>query len=817
MAWPSDQDYNEAIQNPRLAFADQELQSGQVELNAMGIPKARSGNFATVYKVVASGAAHAVRCFRYDNPEHSTRYPAIASYLTQNALPYMVSFRYMSQGIRVGPSWYPFVRMRWVEGDSLVSYIEKNLSSPVALRDLAAAWAQMLSDLRQAKIAHGDLQHGNVLVVQGKLRLVDYDGMYVPALEGSRGIELGHRNYQHPQRTELDFGDYIDNFSAWLIYVSLVALAAQPTLWGQLKGGDECLLFRKADFDAPERSAAFRLLKAQPDAQVRALADRMEYFLWLPPDQVPAISEQEIATKRAGSPSTASSASSPSWIQDYIKQFADETADEFPTIEAGDQSWLQDHVEQTADIGSFTNNVRTDRHVALLAFLTAFAVCTWFSFVGAPLLVAAVWVGGIIVASIITAAVWRLRYRREPVYAAIAALRSELAKVTDERDVANRVFTELKEKRLRRRTSFNDDGSRLQKRESGLQADEQKRLGEIDAALQGALQQITNRMRSAATDEGTEKRKLAETVGGEISRLSHALSALPDQERQELGRIDSDIGAKVTSLASQLQQITARRDGELRIALKEYQDQIVNGHLQRIRLSGASVPGIGPQLTQRLAAAGFVSAGDIGTRSSNVPGIGQKKWAALYAWRQQLEGPIRAREAPKSLPPHKTAGIEQRYESQIRQLQQSLGQEQTRLVTAQQNVRTRMLDQKRVLELQKTTAENSLRQQTVAIEKIFSEQRKQIVADEGSARLQHRQASEECRSRFRAAAGSLGQESDQIKKDYRLSLDQFNKEIESAARSVREISWRRNQTQRRCQAYASRGLRQYSLRVLGRA
>jgi hypothetical protein len=93
MAWPSDQDYNEAIQNPRIAFADQELQSGQVELNAMGIPKARSGNFATVYKVTASGAAHAVRCFRYDNPEHNTRYPAIASYLTQHALAASASHR----------------------------------------------------------------------------------------------------------------------------------------------------------------------------------------------------------------------------------------------------------------------------------------------------------------------------------------------------------------------------------------------------------------------------------------------------------------------------------------------------------------------------------------------------------------------------------------------------------------------------------------------------------------------------------------------------------------------------------------------------
>jgi len=816
MAWPSDQDYNEAIQNPRIAFADQELQVGQVELNAMGIPKARSGNFATVYKVVTDGTAHAVRCFRYDNPEHNIRYPAIAAYLNQNTLPYMVSFRYMSQGIRVGPSWYPFVRMRWVEGDSLVSYIEKNLSSPVALKDLAAAWAKMLTDLRQAKIAHGDLQHGNVLVVQGKLRLVDYDGMYVPALEGSRGIELGHRNYQHPQRTELDFGPHLDNFSAWSIYASLVALAAQPALWGQLKGGDECLLFRKGDFDAPERSAAFRLLKALPDVQTRALADRLEYFLWLPPDQVPAITDEQIATQAAGR-GAPPAPSTPSWIQDYTKQFAAEMADDFPIIEAGDQSWLEDHVEQKTDIGSFSNDVRTDRVTAVSALLTVLVLCTWFSFLHAALLAVVVWIGGISAASLVTLAIWRIRYRAEPIFATLKGLRSDLTRVTKERDGAKRDFEELKGQRLRRRTTFTEDGSRLQKREVGLQADEEKQLRDIDAALQNGLQQITSRMRTAAAEEGTEKRKLAESVGGEITRLSRAISALPDQERQELARLDADIGSGVNSLAAQLQQVTARRDGELRTALKEYQDQIVNSHLQRIRLSDASVAGVGPQLKQRLAVAGFVSAGDIGTRYANVPGIGQKKWAALYAWRQQLEGPIRAREAPKSLPPHKSASIEQRYETQIRQLQQNLVQEQTRLSAAQQNVKARILSQKRTLEQQKATAENNLRQQTAAIEQRFADQRKQIVADEGTARAQHRRASEDCRTQFRAAAARLAEEGEQIKKDYRASLDQFNKEIEAAAKRVREVSWRRNQADRRCSAYSSLSFRQYARRVFGRS
>jgi hypothetical protein len=671
MPWPSDQEYNEAIQNPAVAFADLELKSGQIELNSMGLPKARSGNFATVYKVVTTSTVYAVRCFRYDNPEHSIRYPAIASYLSQNVLPYMVSFRFMSQGIRIGPSWYPTVKMKWVEGESLVSYIEKNLSSHTALQSLASGWAQMLTDLQHANIAHGDLQHGNVLVVQGKLKLVDYDGMYVPALEGRLGIELGHRNYQHPQRTELDFGPHLDNLSAWLIYVSLVALAAQPTLWGQLKAGDECLLFRKEDLDAPDRSAAFRLLRAIPNPHVRNLADQIEHFLWLPPDQIPLVTDQSVESESAGI-NLGSIAPGASWISDYTKPVQTAASDDFPVTEAGDQTWVQDHVEQKIDLGSFVNRASVDRLMSIPVFLAVFGLCAGLSSARGPAVEIAIWIAGGGASCGVILACWRIRYRYEPVFGTILSARSDLSRLSKEGDAATQGLAELKGARLRGRDSYAAAGSRLQERQSALQADESKRLGEIDAALQAALQPIHSRLRATTAEEGAEKRKLLETIGGEIARLSRALVSLPDQERQEMARIDADLGAKVNRLAGQLQQTTARRDAELGAALKEYQDQIVNGHLHKFRIAEASIEGIGPQLKQRLAVAGYVSAADIGAQYSRVPGIGITKAAALHAWRNRLEGPIRLREAPKSLPSHKSANIEQRYEMPVRQLQQNL-------------------------------------------------------------------------------------------------------------------------------------------------
>ena len=142
--------------------------------------------------------------------------------------------------------------MEWLEGDALQVYIERNLDDPLALLNLAEQWVMMTKQLRAAEIGHGDLQHGNVIVSGGQLRLIDYDGMYVPALAGRQSHEIGHRNYQHPLRSEREFGPQVDHFSTWVVYTSLAALTVQPELWRAHGGGDECLLFRREDLSSRE-------------------------------------------------------------------------------------------------------------------------------------------------------------------------------------------------------------------------------------------------------------------------------------------------------------------------------------------------------------------------------------------------------------------------------------------------------------------------------------------------------------------------------------------------------------------------------------
>src|SRR5574341_1249786 len=228
MPWPTPQDYQEALQNPGRSLADPELRAGRVELDPLGLPKPRTGGFASVYRVHCGQGDWAVRCFLRDFQDQQERYTAISDHLTRVKLPYTVDFTFLPQGIRVRGQWYPILKMKWVEGERLDHYIERHLRSPSVLLGLAAHWIQMVKALQQASIAHGDLQHGNVLVVQGNLKLIDYDGMFVPRLNGQVSHEVGHRNYQHPLRTASDFGPHLDNFSAWVVYMSLIALSVDP-------------------------------------------------------------------------------------------------------------------------------------------------------------------------------------------------------------------------------------------------------------------------------------------------------------------------------------------------------------------------------------------------------------------------------------------------------------------------------------------------------------------------------------------------------------------------------------------------------------
>lgn len=272
MNWPTHTDYQDAIQNPPICFAEEDLKAGTAACDMLGLPRVTSGNFASVYELNAGPKRFAVRCFVRQVMGQQGRYARLCEYLGKMKMPWLVDFNYFLKGIMVKGEWYPIVKMDWVEGTPLNTWIEDNLHHPEKLRALAGQWRTLVNDMRTNHLAHGDYQHGNIMVTtKDELRLVDYDGMYCPAFGKGRSPELGHANFQHPRRLPEHYDDTIDNFSAIVIYMSLLALAEEPELWKDFYTVDN-LLLTSGDYKNPQNSKAFARLLASKSPIVKQLA-----------------------------------------------------------------------------------------------------------------------------------------------------------------------------------------------------------------------------------------------------------------------------------------------------------------------------------------------------------------------------------------------------------------------------------------------------------------------------------------------------------------------------------------------------------------
>ncbi len=287
MAWPGITDYSEAMQNPRLCFTGTTYEAGTVSVNQRGMPLVFSGAFACVYQLSVRGRNLAMRCFTREVKDQRRRYDQLSEYLINVLPPSFVHFEYLEQGISLRGNWYPVVVMEWVDGESLSSFVGSNLNDPDTLRRVAAQWrGGPAASLRGLGIAHNDLQHGNVMVqTDGRIRLVDYDGMFLPKFRGERSPELGHKNFQHPLRASEEYDAYVDNFPSLVIYLSLLSLASDPGLWSFYN--DDNLIFTWNDYAAPGRSPLFDLLKNSPDPTVAKLTERLEECCALPVKDVP--------------------------------------------------------------------------------------------------------------------------------------------------------------------------------------------------------------------------------------------------------------------------------------------------------------------------------------------------------------------------------------------------------------------------------------------------------------------------------------------------------------------------------------------------
>jgi hypothetical protein len=610
---PSATAYMEALQQASTCFADPVLAAATPALGPLGLPRAISGNVATVFRLDgADGRRWAVRCFVRPVEDERERYEAIAAHLAGLSSPWRVPFEIQPLGVRVDGDWWPILKMAWAPGTSLLPWVERHLWDGAALAYQAVRFAELCERLRSDRVAHGDLQHGNLLVAPGgDLRLVDYDGMWVPALDGRRGTERGHRHYQHPGRQSADFGPGLDAFSSWVIYASLAALAADPLLWGRLDGGEEALLLREHDLAEPDRSAGFAAFEASTGAGVPALGALLRSFLDRDPDDVPALSPATAPRPFTGEPGAGSRLRTGPVAHDQRRS-----------------------LYEALDARTGPASRPAGRHRPPAAPVRRPPAPTFDTSVGP----ARVTVAASAVAAIVLAVVGGL------VAPALAVLGPVVAAVVGWRRLVDRYRTTPEARAAERTDAVLGEPRRVAAEAAATVA----RLAAERAAV--------DRATSSADDEAHAARE-------ELRR----------RKEDDLARVDDELDVTLLSLTERERDLL-RVEQEARVAaLVELQSRVVDEHLghQSLMAVASTTGGVSTQVARRLSLDGVRTAADFtgvemertgavvlarDGRRLSVGGVEQAEATALMAWRRQVVGDAQMK-VPTTLPPERVAAI----------------------------------------------------------------------------------------------------------------------------------------------------------------
>ena len=247
-------------------------------LDEHGEPYRSSGAFAVVFKMKdeQTGKCYALKCFTEDQEGRAEAYRQIAEELEFVDSPYITSVKYLEKELFVDSNCeddeFPVLLMDWIEGETMETFIAENYTDSYEMSMLCCRFCKMAAWLRSQSFAHGDIKPDNIIVrPDGTLTLVDYDGMFVPAMKGQKSPTIGTKDFSHPLRTIDDFDETIDDFALASIALSLKAIALDSSLL-QSYGASDRLLFSATDYLDLSKSKIFAALQGLlADVETRTL------------------------------------------------------------------------------------------------------------------------------------------------------------------------------------------------------------------------------------------------------------------------------------------------------------------------------------------------------------------------------------------------------------------------------------------------------------------------------------------------------------------------------------------------------------------
>jgi len=240
-----------------------------------------SGNFSIVFKVKDKlSNYYAIKCFTKECTDRLYRYKTISDYLEKLNSEYFVKYEYLEDEIYITriKKDFPVLKMSWVEGRTLGETIKEACKTKDldTFKTIYEKWDNLCKFLLENFIAHGDLKHDNIIVTpDNSLVLIDYDGMYIPALKDLKSIELGGPAYQHPQRNQAVFNEKLDHFSMLVIKLSLYALIKKPDLFPKYHTSEN-IIFSKKDFINTQNSPLILEIQEINDPYLNRLLEELK-------------------------------------------------------------------------------------------------------------------------------------------------------------------------------------------------------------------------------------------------------------------------------------------------------------------------------------------------------------------------------------------------------------------------------------------------------------------------------------------------------------------------------------------------------------